>query len=447
METIDKFRSITVKMTIVFFTGFVIACISFLLIYSVLNILLDDYFLHSAYIQNAEKEYVEDLQRFVEENRLSATDSDALRDWVNEKHITIFSVSRERVLIYDNTYVGKAPLVEADSQQLHYLWQYFYPVTFADGEADVYVYKNFDKNYYLIADITAVIISALLWICFFVFMIRHEAKYVLLLRKEVTAMHEGTLKNGFTQQGNDELNDLATALNQMRTALIEKELHEKQMRVNQEQLVLGMAHDLRTPLTGLMGYLEICRQMDSKTPNAAAPYVEKAIGKTVQIKDLSDKLFEFFLSNNDTPCILEPPANAEYLLNDYLSDLCAQLDNMGIQVASSGLEWRNVSIRINSDYLGRIINNMISNIEKYADRNKEVSLSSIYSKSEIGIRISNGIGNQDAKIQGTRIGVDNISKMMQQMNGRSVVNVYDRTYEITLYFTSAQPPLKEPLSR
>ena len=68
------------------------------------------------------------------------------------------------------------------------------------------------------------------------------------------------------------------------------------------------------------------------------------------------------MSDSETPYTLESSASAEYLLNNYLSDLYAQLDGMGIRVESSGLEWQNASIRINSDYLGRIINNIISNI-------------------------------------------------------------------------------------
>lgn len=434
MEIINKFKSksIITKMTLAFISGFIIALLVFIILFFSLNAILDNYFLNSSYIKDAEEKYVKQLQQYVDQNSLSAIDSEALHDWASANGITIFSVSRERVLLYDNTYVGNAPLVETDSRQLHHIWQYFHQVVFADGEADVYVYKNFEKNYYMIADIVAVVISAFVWIGFFVLMVRLEANYILLLSQEVTAMREGTLANGFTQRGSDELNNLALALNQMQAALIEKENLEKQMRADQEKLVLGMAHDLRTPLTGLMGYLEVCKQTEADPFTSS--YVEKAMNKAVQMRDLSDKLFEYFLSSTETPCSLEAPAKAEFLLTDHLSEMCAQLTNMGFHVTSDELQWHDVSIQVNLDYLGRIINNILSNLEKYADPGEEVSLGTIYSQTEIGVRIRNGIRMREKNIQGTRIGVNNITKMMQQMNGRCEVTMDEENYQITLWF-------------
>lgn len=53
-----------------------------------------------------------------------------------------------------------------------------------------------------------------------------------------------------------------------------------------------MAHDLRTPLTGLMTFLEIARKQNSL--NECTDYISKAYVKTTQIRDLSNQLFDFF---------------------------------------------------------------------------------------------------------------------------------------------------------
>ena len=436
MEMLSKMKSksITAKMAKAFAGGFAAATITFIILYFLMNSILDDYFLNSSYIKDAEQKYIRLLQDFVSKNRLSATDTDALREWTEANNITIFSVSRERVLIYDNTYVGNVPLMETDSIQLHQTWQYFHRVAFADGDADVYLYKNFEKNFYVLAGVVAAFISVIIWMGFFIFMVHKEVRYILLLRQEVTAMREGTLKNGFTQRGDDELGDLAEALNQMHGSLLEKERYEKALKADQEKLVLGMAHDLRTPLTGLMGYLEVCRKMDSDA-SGKKTYLEKSMEKAIQIRDLSDKLFEYFLSNHEERCVLEAPAKVEYVLGDYLSELCAQLDYLGFGVSSSDLEWRDVKIQIHSDYLGRIMNNIVSNIEKYADSGKNIILSSSYLENEVGISVSNYIKSDNVRIQGSQIGVSNILKMMQQMNGKGEVYSEKDIYQITLWFS------------
>ena len=50
----------------------------------------------------------------------------------------------------------------------------------------------------------------------------------------------------------------------MRQTLIQREQSEQELRAAQEKLVLGMSHDLRTPLTGLMTYLEILKKTAEK---------------------------------------------------------------------------------------------------------------------------------------------------------------------------------------
>ena len=219
----------------------------------------------------------------------------------------------------------------------------------------------------------------------------------------------------------------------MREALLESERKEKLRKKEQETLVLGMAHDLRTPLTGLMGYLELCKRSQGDQLKLDE-YVNKAIGKTNQIHELSDKLFDHFLSNEEKTCILEASASADYALGDFLSELCSQLEVSGFRIDSDGLKWFNAKIRIDSDFMGRIFNNLISNIERYANADYPVTLSSLLSKNYFGVQIENMIRDLRSEVQGTRIGMQNIEKMMEQMCGKAEVERTRDLFRITLWF-------------
>lgn len=70
-----------------------------------------------------------------------------------------------------------------------------------------------------------------------------------------------------------------------------------------------MAHDLRTSLTGLITFLEIVRKQDSQKDNIT--YLEKAYDKSLQIRSLSDQLFDFFLINSEKQICMEEPEIAE----------------------------------------------------------------------------------------------------------------------------------------
>ena len=412
--------------------GLLIALSVFFLIFCIGNYYLKKYFNSSSYLYNASTQNIEELQHYVTLHNISATDTHALRKWARKQNIDYFTISRRRMLLYDNTYTGTIPLKNTASQQLHYSWQYFHKVEFADGNADVYIYKQSDLKFYVILDCAAVAISAIIWLIVFVIGVRREVIYIKKLNEEVKMIENGCLSQYFTINGNDELSELATGLEHMRIALLEKEENEFQMKTAQEKLVLGMAHDLRTPLTSLLAYIEIIKKLCKE--NNLVLYANKAIDKALQIRNLSEQLFEFFLVNTEHQVELEAPCNIQISLGDYLSELCVLLENNHFIVSTSGISWKECKVQISSDYMGRIINNILSNILKYADQQQAVELFSLYEDTIIAIKIMNGVQQTEKAVSGTGIGLKNIFAMMKAMHGTCETIVQNNSFAIILYF-------------
>lgn len=412
--------------------GFFVAIVIFLVIFYVGNTLLSEYFFGSDFIYNAETTYIEELRSFVHKENIPATDTSRLGEWAHKKGVSHFTISRNRVLIYDSTYSDSVVLGQTEAETLHYNWQYFHTVSFSDGNADVYIYANYEIKYYLFFYALDVIISVTIWIILFAIGIHREVKYIQQLSYEVTQIELGSLDSKISVKGKDELGTLARGLDQMRLALIKKEENEKQMKSAQDKLVLGMAHDLRTPLTGLMTFLEIAKKQQYLKD--CINYLDKAYTKTIQICNLSNQLFEFFLISSEQPMKLENPENVEYALGDYLSELCCLLDKDGYQVSINKLYWAPVQIQICTDYTGRIIDNLISNIKKYADSTVPIELSADYNDSYASFTIRNKSARPNQYVHGTGIGVKNIHIMMSQMNGNCNVHIEPDYYFITLSF-------------
>lgn len=276
---------------------FLIAALIFVISYKCGNYLLTIYFETSPFRKDASSEMIDNLQEYVTKNQISATDTDELREWAKQNQVYYFTISRERMLLYDNSYTGTIPLKDTESVQLNYTWQYFVQVLFEDGYADVFIYSDLESKYYIIVDIACAAVSVLIWFLFFIIGVQREVKYIKLLSLEVTSFDNKHLQNSFTIKGNDEITDLARGLDDMRTNLLEKEKHEESMRSAQNKLLLGMAHDLRTPLTSQIAYLEVIKRQPSI--ESAIPYVEKVQEKSFQIRNLSDQLFELFMIESD----------------------------------------------------------------------------------------------------------------------------------------------------
>ena len=329
----------------------------------------------------------QELGEYARKYHITAENAQALFSWTEQQQVQELMIAREGWLIFHADYPGK--LLSKRRKMPSGTWRPWHYVEFADGGADVYVSTGFDEKY----------------------------DYMLLAFSVLAGFASclGIVASGMHRQ------------------LLEKERTEKELRRAQEKLVLGMSHDLRTPLTGLLAYMEVIKKQEAGA-GCSREYVEKAYHKILQIKELSDQLFEYFLADSQKGIQLEPPEEISSALGDYLSELCALLDCSGFRVHMQMPEWKPVFIRVNTDYLGRIMNNLYSNLEKYADRNQEVVIQMIYEPDRAGIVIQNSMAQAGPYEGGTGIGVSNICLMMEQMGGQAQADMTEQVYRMILYF-------------
>ena len=81
----------------------------------------------------------------------------------------------------------------------------------------------------------------------------------------------------------------------MRDAIIERMGNEKRAWEANSELITAMSHDIRTPMTSLIGYLGLLNNTESLTEEERRRYLEAAYGKSLALKELTDELFKYFL--------------------------------------------------------------------------------------------------------------------------------------------------------
>lgn len=391
---------------------------------------LDRFFWESDLLGESVK--LEQLQTYVDKHHIKASDALELRDWAYHNDIIEFVIVRKGHLLFDLNI--QEEISKDGIQLLTDQWKnYMNVIEFADGDANVQLYDGRNEKYHDILTGIAVIVAIALGNAIFMTGLHEDMEYICYLEDEVTKIGLGNLGNTIAVQGEDELSRLASGLDSMRRMLIYREEKEREMRAAQDKLVLGMAHDLRTPLTGLMTYVEVLRKQE-KSGKVDREYIEKAFDKILQIRSLSDQMFEYFLVFSKEKIELEPLENAESAFEDYLSEILTLLECAGFSVNVEEIIWHPVMVQINRNYIGRIINNLFSNIEKYGDRKRNVSLELVYMPDKIGISIKNGIALPNTQIEGTGIGLKNVSQMMYQMGGHLETAAEEDTFRTILWF-------------
>lgn len=389
---------------------------------------LNQYFFSTGRLYQAEAPRAEELQKFATKHELSTEETGKLRKWAKERKIDEFMIFRDKLLLFDLSYDGE---VRPGAGKLYeQRWKNLYTVAFSDGTAQVYLDEGFTEKYYDILLLGSVLLGFVVCLGIFISGLKEDVRYIQELEKQVETISRGKLDSQVSLRGKDELAQLASGLDVMRLTLIQKEEKEQEMRMAQEKLVLGMSHDLRTPLTGLLAYLEILKRQEENSSG----YVDKALDKVLQIRTLSDQMFEYFLVNASNETELDPAEDISSVLGDYLSELCAFLECEGFLTDTEELVWKPVQIRVYTDYLGRIVNNIISNIQKYGDIRTRVEIRLLYVPGQVGVCVKNRIAAADTSGSGTGLGVKNICAMMEKMKGRMEINTDGDTYEMILWF-------------
>lgn len=397
-------------------------------------------FSDSSHIEKLSEAYIQDLQDYIDETKAASNDSEKLTEWVRKRKIVSIQVYKDEILTYDSNYPDAA-VEDAEAEGAYYDWEYYYTAEFADGTADVFLYGFFSYPLYSYAMTAEILLAVILLVAIVILGIRKPVRYIGRLKAECEILGSGDLDYQVTVQGKDELSLLARGLDNMRMALRESNEKEAELTAANRRMITEMSHDLRTPLTSLLIYTEILGKKAAKDPRQAMEYVSKIEKKARQIKRLSDNIFEYALITEETKAELGEPQTLRELFYDPLSEMTAYLGERGYMVelrpdTGSGSERR--QIRVNEEYINRTMDNIVSNIEKYADKSMPVRIETIYTEKYGGLVFRNGTvrdaGDRRMTEGSTNIGLHNVEKMMKNMSGYCRVKQTECIFELSLMF-------------
>lgn len=441
MENVrEKMHSLYFKLAGLLLAAVAVSGLFFVVINYAGEQMITKIFSDSSHIEKLSEAYIQDLQDYIDETKAASNDSEKLTEWVRKQKIVSIQVYKDEILTYDSNYPDAA-VEDAEAEGAYYEWEYYYTAEFADGTADVFLYGFFSYPLYSYAMTAEILLAVILLVAIVILGIRRPVKYIGRLKDEGEILGNGNLDYQVTVQGRDELALLAQGLDNMRMALRESNEKEAEITAANRRMITEMSHDLRTPLTSLLIYTEILGKKAAKDPRQAMEYVRKIEKKARQIKRLSDNIFEYALITEETKAELGEPQTLRELFYDPLSEMTAYLGERGYMVelrpdTGSGSERR--QIRVNEEYINRTMDNIVSNIEKYADKSMPVRIETIYTEKYGGLVFRNGTvrdaGDRRMTEGSTNIGLHNVEKMMKNMSGYCRVKQTECIFELSLMF-------------
>lgn len=399
------------------------------------NILLDQTVYGPSFEERMTEQQLSKLQNYVNEENISLDNLQRLNAWSSRGEKVYLTIYHEDVLIYEFPAFG-------DIQNQTSVLKFDPDMEDSDNEyvlqlkGDVKVrtflyYYAGDAFYYWMTLLSGIVAFAVFSLCF-VALINRKIAYIGILRKELDILSGGQLDFAVTVTGNDELGELALGIDQMRCSIMKHQEIESQIRTANSELITAMSHDLRTPLTSLLAYLEIVERKKYTNEEQMHNLIHKSVEQTMRIKNMADKLFEYFLvyatewDYSETETIDVDPLFCQ-ILEDYAYSLESKemiVEREFLQVSGR--------IAVNIELLHRVLDNLYSNLIKYADKRYPIRLSYRREAEHFLLTMENKISIERERGDSTGIGLNTCNRIIKSHGGKFEVEEKENVFVIKI---------------
>ena len=223
--------------------------------------------------------------------------------------------------------------------------------------------------------LAVVILYVLLGIVIFsvTFMILEEPgiRYLGRISDAVQSISQGNLNTEVDVTGDDEFSAMAANLNKMSSDIRKLMDKEREAERTKNELITNVAHDLRTPLTSIIGYLELLAGNTQIPQEMQHKYIEIAYSKSRRLEKLIEDLFGFTKLNYGKIAMHIGQIDIVKLLEQLLEEAYPNFEEKNLSYDLQS----NVPAKIISadgNLLARLFDNLIGNAIKYGADGKRV---------------------------------------------------------------------------
>ena len=281
------------------------------------------------------------------------------------------------------------------------------------------------------------IVSFILFLSLLIYWLRNNARFIKNLNEEIHALEGGDLNREIpAYSGNSEMAMLAESIDDFRMSMKAQLDTIAELEKSNRLMTEEIAHDLRTPLTSLMMYLDFAlSELGDREPQAAE-YITKAKGRSVRLKSLLDESFNA-VTGQDGQQDRTLRFQAYEVLSVNIRDLMSYLEDEGFSVKVDIIHGLN-NILVRQESLARVFINLASNIVKYGVREEEILIRAREEEKQVEVRITNGLRIfEGEKPAGTGFGVRIVRRLMEEMDGEFSTEENDGKYTAILRFAKA----------
>ncbi len=202
--------------------------------------------------------------------------------------------------------------------------------------------------------------------------VRRKAEYIKNICAGIKIISEGNLNYRIGIKGYDELAILAKEINNMSLKLKNKIEEEKAAERLKSELITNVSHDLRTPLTSLIGYIQLAVN-DNISSEDKDKYIKISLEKSKKLKSLIDDLFEYSKLESGGIKLEKARVNIVEIIEQSIGELSIQAKERDIKF-NKNFKDSKLELTADPNKIARVFENIIENAIKYSVKGSNVNI-------------------------------------------------------------------------
>jgi len=227
-----------------------------------------------------------------------------------------------------------------------------------------------------------------LFIFFFFVLTSRTMRYFRVITDGLQSIAGGNLKYRIPLSRQDELGNVAHNINHMAEQLQQQMEKERQIEQSKMELITYVSHDLRTPLTSIIGYLDLLKTPKYHDEAEQARFINNAYNKTQQLKKLIDDLFEYTRLTNGDVRLSFQEVDYHSLLKQIISEFEPVANEQQITIVQD-ISPLPLLIHMDIEKMVRTIDNLLTNALKFSIRPGEIKVQLTAQEEQVILSVEN----------------------------------------------------------
>ena len=184
-----------------------------------------------------------------------------------------------------------------------------------------------------------------------------------------------------------EMVEVEKKLNHFKTEAIKNERLARENEQKKDELIVYLAHDIKKPLTSMIGYLSLLSEIKDMPQEQRNRYIDIALDKSYRLEYLINELFDVARFNSEKIVLEKEEINLNLMLEQIADDFYPTLKEMNKKINFTSDE--KTILYADPDKLSRVFNNLIKNAVNYSKENTDIDISILNKENQATVKITN----------------------------------------------------------